>query len=116
LDDPRVLVADIGVEKHGWPQAQSVEQLNHPPDADAHAIISPAEMIGSGSRRGSVWCEGCVATYQRSKRHKSIQNWQKQSEKSGRRVFHPASLGPRSATMLRNKSTNKKSAGVGIAL
>ena len=44
LDDPRVLVADIGVEKHGWPQAQSVEQLNHPPDADAHAIISPAEI------------------------------------------------------------------------
>src|SRR5579859_5052540 len=53
LDDPRVVLTNIGIEQDGGTDAIFVQQLHDPPDADPAAIVPPTlvQRVGVTSRR-----------------------------------------------------------------
>ena len=42
LDDLRVVFAHVGVQQHRGAHPIFVQRVDHPPNADAHAIVAPA--------------------------------------------------------------------------
>ena len=54
LDDLWVSGADVGVEQHARAQPQSVQGLDHPPDADTGPDVAPAVVQRAGGEPGGA--------------------------------------------------------------